>query len=539
MTEVGSRYNRWHDPMRERALPSTLQKFLIVLSLLALVAFAAASGSHAGSHSAQAESQQPANPSTEADLTPSVTPSAASAKVCAACIRANMNFLASDALRGRGSATPDELVAATYVGSQLEQYGVEPAGDNGTYVQRGTLIRQNLTAPPELHYMTPADGIPSQTMTWTHSKEMLVVLLSDPNFRGALKRLDSDKTAGTEQEKHPGTPAAGKAFEGRVVLVTGQDRKKIKAAVLEALQQGAVAVVEPASPQLVESWDARGKVLPELPVRLEGGGRAELGTDGNVFAVSEKALAGLKEIPDGVMFYMEAAVSALKKSYTWNALGKIPGSDPSLSKSALLLSAHLDHIGVGKPVKGDSIYNGADDDASGVMAVLELARAIASGPKPKRPVLFALFGSEELGGLGSAWFQAHPPIPLDEIAVNLEFEMIGRPDPKYPADSLWLSGWERSNLGPTLAEHGAKLVGDQRPEQNFFMRSDNYVLAKRGVVAQTASSYGMHSDYHQPSDDVAHIDFKHMTDAIGSLIGPVEWLVHSDFKPEWKEGGKP
>jgi hypothetical protein len=539
MTELRSRYNRWHDPMRERALPSTLQKFLIVFTLLALSAFAAESGNYVASDSPQAETQQPVNPSTDVDLTPSATTNAVEAKVCAACIRANMNFLASDALRGRGSATQDEFVAATYIGAQLEQYGVEPAGDNGTYIQRGTLIRQNLTASPQLHYMTPGDGIPSQTMTWTHGKEMLVVLLSAANFRGALKRLDSDKTAGTEQEKHPGTPAAGKAFEGRVVLVTGQDRKKIKAAVLEALQQGAVAVVEPASPQLVESWDARGKVLPELPVRLEGGGRAELGTDGNVFAVSEKALAGLKEIPDGVMFYMEAAVSALKKSYTWNALGKIPGSDPSLSKSALLLSAHLDHIGVGKPVKGDSIYNGADDDASGVMAVLELARAIASGPKPKRPVLFALFGSEELGGLGSAWFQAHPPIPLDEIAVNLEFEMIGRPDPKYPADSLWLSGWERSNLGPTLAEHGAKLVGDQRPEQNFFMRSDNYVLAKRGVVAQTASSYGMHSDYHQPSDDVAHIDFKHMTDAIGSLIGPVEWLVHSDFKPEWKEGGKP
>ncbi len=525
--------------MRERVLPSTLQKFLIVFSLLALGAFAAASGNHAASDSSQAETQQPANPAFNEGATPSATSKTANTGVCAACIRANMDFLASDALRGRGSATPDELVAATYVGAQLEHYGVEPAGDDGTYLQRATLIRQNLAAPPQLHYMTPGDGIPSQTMTWTNGKEMLVIILSDANFRGALKRLDSDKTSGREQEKHPGTPATGKAFEGRVVLVTGQDRKKIRAAVLEALQEGAVAVIEPAPPQLVESWEARGKVLPELPVRLEGGGRAELGTDGNIFAVSEKALAGLKEIPDGVMFYMEAAVSAPKKSYTWNALGKIPGSDPSLSRSALLLSAHLDHIGVGKPVKGDSIYNGADDDASGVVAVLELARAIASGPKPKRPVLFALFGSEELGGLGSAWFQKHPPIPLDQVAVNLEFEMIGRPDPKYPADSLWLSGWDRSNLGPMLAEHGAKLVGDQRPEQNFFMRSDNYVLAKRGVVAQTASSYGMHSDYHQPSDDLAHIDFKHMTDAIGSLIGPVEWLVHSDFKPEWKEGGRP
>jgi aminopeptidase YwaD len=506
---------------------------------MALAAFAAARGNPAAPRFSQAATPQPANLAPDVDLTASVAPQSVNTTVCASCIRANMDFLASDALRGRGSSTPDELVAATYIGAQLEQYGVEPAGDNGTYLQRATLIRQTLTAAPELHYMTPGDGIPSQTMTWTHGKEMLVVLLSDADFRGTLKRLDSDKFSGPEAEKHPGTPPAGTSLEGHVVLVTGQDRKKIHGAVLAALQAGAVAVLEPAPPQLLDSWDSRGKVVPELPVRLEGGGRAELGSDGNIFAVSEKAVAGLKEIPDGVMFYMEARVSAPKKSYTWNALGKIPGSDPSLSKSALLLSAHLDHLGVGKPVKGDSIYNGADDDASGVVAVLELARAIASGPKPKRPVLFALFGSEELGGLGSAWFQRHPPTPLDEIAVNLEFEMIGRPDPKYPADSLWLSGWERSNLGPTLAEHGAKLVGDRRPEQNFFMRSDNYVLAKKGVVAQTASSYGMHSDYHQPSDDIAHIDFKHMTEAIGSLIGPIEWLVNSDFKPEWKEGGKP
>jgi aminopeptidase YwaD len=525
--------------MRERPVPSTLQKFLIVFSLLALAAFAATPGSHATDTMSQDAAQQPAALAPNVDATPSVTPKSATTKVCAACIRANMEFLASDALRGRGSATSDELVAATYVGAQLEQYGVEPAGDNGTYVQRATLLRQTLTAPPELHYMTPGNGIPAQTITWTHGKEMLVVVLNDVSFRGALKRLNADQTSGSAQEKHPGTPPAGKAFQGRTVLITGQDRKKIHAAVFEALEQGAVAVIEPAPPQLVGSWEARGKELPELPVQLEGGGHAELGVDGNVFAASEKALEKLEHIPDGVMFYMDAVASAPKKSYTWNAVGKLPGSDPALSKSALLLSAHLDHLGVGKPVKGDSIYNGADDDASGVVAVLELARALASGPKPKRPVLFALFGSEELGGLGSAWFQAHPPIPLDEIAVNLEFEMIGRPDPEYPADSLWLSGWERSNLGPTLAEHGAKLVGDKRPKENFFQRSDNYVLAKRGIVAQTASSFGMHSDYHQPSDDVAHIDFKHLDEAIGSLIAPIEWLVNSGFRPEWKPGGKP
>ena len=117
--------------------------------------------------------------------------------------------------------------------------------------------------------------------------------------------------------------------------------------------------------------------------------------------------------------------------------------------------------------------------------------------------------------MGSTWFQGHPPVPLDKIAANLEFEMIGRPDPKYAADKLWLTGWERSNLGPALAAHGAKLEGDKRPEEHFFMRSDNYVLAKKGVVAQTVSSFGLHKDYHQPSDDLEHIDFPHMTEAIG------------------------
>jgi Zn-dependent M28 family amino/carboxypeptidase len=154
-------------------------------------------------------------------------------------------------------------------------------------------------------------------------------------------------------------------------------------------------------------------------------------------------------------------------------------------------------------------------------------------------VVFALFGSEEVGGLGSSWFGAHPPVPLAEIAANVEFEMIGRRDPKYPDDSMWLSGWDRTNLGPALAAHGAKLVKDERPEEHFFMRSDNYVLAKKGVVAQTASSFGLHADYHQPSDDLAHIDFQHMRMAIASLIGSIEWLVNSDFRPRWVDGGKP
>jgi Zn-dependent M28 family amino/carboxypeptidase len=204
----------------------------------------------------------------------------------------------------------------------------------------------------------------------------------------------------------------------------------------------------------------------------------------------------------------------------------------------VIISAHYDHIGV-RPGQADPIYNGADDDASGTVAVLQLAKKLSSGKKPRRTVYFVLFGSEELGSLGGDHFQKNPPVDLNKIVAQVEFEMIGRPDPKVNPGTLWMTGFERTDLGPELAKRGAALVGDPHPEQNFFERSDNFPMAKRGVVAQTISSYGLHPQYHQPDDDIAHIDFAHMTHAIESMIKPIEWFVNSDFKPQWKPGMKP
>lgn len=225
---------------------------------------------------------------------------------------------------------------------------------------------------------------------------------------------------------------------------------------------------------------------------------------------------------------------------TWNAVGVLKGSDPKLAGEAVLLSAHLDHLGTDERLQGDRIFNGADDDASGVTAVLELARALGVGAaRPRRTVYFVCFGSEETGGAGAAWFLDHPPIPLERMVANLEFEMIGRPDKAVPKGTLWLTGWERSDLGPELARQGARLVGDPHPEQNFFARSDNIALARRGVVAQTVSSFGLHPQYHRPDDDLAHLDVPHMTEAIGSMVKPVRWLANGDFQPRWNPGKKP
>ncbi len=443
-------------------------------------------------------------------------------RVCAACIRAHEEFLASDALEGRGSGTRDEEIAATYVAAQLRQYGIAPAGDDGGYMQRAETVRTRLTAPPQISI---GDG---QAITWNYGKEFIFQFAAGSEFSGPLQKVDSERLA------------VGKDLPveaGAVVLVRGTDRKGIRQAAERLFTSGAAAILIPSGDGEEERFAHAAKKLPEM--------RTRLATDsGSMFPrvsfleVSQQAVADLEKVPNGTMVKMDAPSTA-EKGHTWNAIGMLRGSDARLRKSAILLSAHLDHLGIGPEVNGDSIYNGADDDASGTTAVLELARVLGRGPRPRRTVIFALYGSEEAGGLGSTYFEDHAPAPLAEIAANLEFEMIGRADAMVGADRLWLTGWERSNLGPELAAHGAKLVRDPHPEQNFFMRSDNYVLAKKGVVAQTVSSYGLHQDYHAPSDDLRHLNFAHMDAAIGSLIRPIEWLVNSNFTPRWKPGGRP
>ena len=244
-----------------------------------------------------------------------------------------------------------------------------------------------------------------------------------------------------------------------------------------------------------------------------------------------KSYLAATQLADGAAVKLDADV---KPGHTWNAIGQLKGADPKLANDVILLTAHLDHLG-SRGTTGDTIFNGADDDASGSVAVLELAEAIAKGARPKRTVMFAWFGSEESGGAGARNFLDHPPVPLEQIVANLEFEMIGRADDKVPPHTLWLTGYERTNLGPELAKRGAKIVADPHPEQSFFTRSDNIQLARRGVIAQTVSSFGLHTDYHKASDEIATIDFKHMTDSIRSMLAPVRWLANARSSPSgWK-----
>jgi Zn-dependent M28 family amino/carboxypeptidase len=157
-----------------------------------------------------------------------------------------------------------------------------------------------------------------------------------------------------------------------------------------------------------------------------------------------------------------------KRKSSINVVGIIRGSDPSVTNEHILVGAHHDHVGTGRAVNGDSIYNGADDDASGVVAVLEVARALANGPRPRRTIVFTTTTGEEMGLLGTRWYIANPVLPIDEMVADLQIEMIGRPDSLAGGPGrAWLTGYERSTMGDMLAANDIPMIVDPRPEQKL------------------------------------------------------------------------
>lgn len=417
-----------------------------------------------------------------------------------------MEFLASDALNGRASGSRDEWIAAAYIASQLRRWGIEPLGDDGGYVQDVRIERSEVASDPVLSFAS---------RRFMHGKEI------------AVSRLSGTRVSGPLQRYHAGTPVS----KGAVLLIA------------EGAPAPAAADVAAASMILaIETDQARSRRLasPRRPLTIQqiAGVPARAAV-----ALAKESYAAIAALPDGTPIELAADAKPAVVGHTWNVLGRLTGRDRTRARDAILLTAHLDHLGSrtqpNAPAGADAIFNGADDDASGSVAVLELAEALASGKRPRRTVVFAWFGSEESGGAGASHFIDAPAIPLDTIVANLEFEMIGRADAAVAPHTLWLTGYERSNLGPALARRGARIVADPHPEQNFFSRSDNIQLARRGVIAQTVSSFGLHTDYHRPSDEVKTIDFAHMTDAIKSMLSPVLWLANSNFRPEWLAGQKP
>jgi hypothetical protein len=432
-----------------------------------------------------------------------------------------MDFLASDALQGRGSGTQFELLAGQYIASQMQQFGIEPAGEEvagaKTYIQTVNITRNAFTDAPKVSYSS--NGSP---VSFEHGKEIVVLRMNSASIGGQLQKIASDE----------------KPKSGAIVFVKlrqNEDTQSLMRNLQMLLSSGAAAVIVEETPQWRAQWS-------NLAARKISYTTISNNTASafNIIIAGKDAANALNQLADGTQIEIKGQLAQPQMQRTWNAVGKLTGTDSRLSAEVILLSAHMDHLGVRENAPGeDKIFNGADDDASGCVAVHELARVLAQGARPKRTVYFAFFGSEEAGGYGSQYFINNLPFPKDKLTANLQFEMIGRPDAKVSANELWLTGYDRSNLGIELAKQGAKLVADPHPKENFFQRSDNYTLARQGVIAHTVSSFGLHTDYHKSSDEIKTIDFNHMTRSINSMVRSVQWLVNSTFKPVWYEGKKP
>ncbi len=428
-------------------------------------------------------------------------------------IDAHLRFLASDALQGRGSGTRDEWIAATYIGAQLAALGLEPMGADGWFVQPIEVQRLKAASPPTLV---------AGDQRHVRGEAFLVSSIAAPRVGGPLHHHKDGAAvpAGATVILAADAPPAAISAVMSAPLVL----RRVSAAQAGNWAQLAKQQSERIASQLVN--------VPETPGAPPGP---------TVVTLGAAVFDALHALADGTPVHLDTEFAPLDRTRTWNVVGRLPGSDPSAASEAIVVSAHLDHIGVsaGRGDASDAINNGADDDASGVTAVIELARLLAQGPQTRRPIVFALFGSEEAGGFGARYFVERPVLPLTDILADLQIEMIGRPDPAVAAGTLWLTGYERSTLGPLLAAHGARLVQDPHPTQRFFERSDNIRFARRGVVAHTVSSFGLHREYHQPSDELQHINLAHMRDAIASLVAPVRWLATTTDKPDWLPGQKP
>lgn len=461
-------------------------------------------------------------------------------------LRRDLFVFASDSFRGRESGTADGHRAARFIAERLRALGLEPAGDSG-YFQRVPLQREGLgagtrftvtqgtqvTTLPLERALVPVlnlgDGAPAPK----HAGEGDVVFmghLADP--RGAALVDVRGKVAvvlhGAPPESDPATRAR---LESQEMLGTriGALIPGGPAAIVLLMHDGTEAQFRQFAPELMRSMGAAGgaattsdaeRPLPLILIGLAREGQALL--PGDWRTARPRALEG-RRFAGRVEVQREVVTS-------YNVLGIVRGSDPRLSRTYLAYGAHLDHVGLQEPVGGDSIANGADDDGSGSVALLAIARVLQQSPeKPRRSVLFAWHTAEEKGLLGSAHFVEKPTVPIDSIVAQINADMIGRngaateasPIPADAASRLFIVGPgaapndQSRALGTLVDSVNARQPrpftldrewdSPTHPERIYF-RSDHYNYAKKGIPIVFFTT-GLHADYHKPSDHADKIEY--------------------------------
>ena len=425
-------------------------------------------------------------------------------------VLSTISFLASDEMAGRDTPSPQLNIASQYVAARFRGAGLDGAGSEDSFFQIHQLVT---TMPPEDATVLSLEG-------------------GNPIFHrgilsGGAEAIDLTATVVKESDAMAADVADVVFLDSLHVPPQAAERPQLVLATvarrIRALREKNTKVVlvpcdgESILPQIAEQ-------LLEKSLFLKDGLKPECAV----------VLVPSDTNPVGQKLSIRVAAQREIENPVRNVVGILRGSDPQLSQEAVLISAHLDHIGV-RDYGDDRINNGADDNATGVTAVVSLADAFGSlKTKPRRSIVFVTFWGEEKGLLGSRHFVDNPLWPLSKIIANINIEMVGRPETDA-REKAWMTGWKHSNLGPIM-NSGAQRVGVEifnRTDvgEMLYSRSDNYSFVRKGVVAHSFSAGSLHADYHQPSDEWEKLDIPHMTKVIQGLFAGALFVAQNSVPP--------
>jgi Zn-dependent M28 family amino/carboxypeptidase len=497
-------------------------------------------------------------------------------------LKADITYLADDKLKGRQPGTEGYQMAADYVISRMKAYGVQPAGDAGGWLQQVKLRKAFIGPNPEVVLTKGTSG-----SILAYGKDVTVTP-SPAEAKGSVNAPVVLVGYGVTNAEQNYDDYKGIDVKGKAVLIFRGAPKSFPSSVAShsmdivtlqknAAAHGAVAV-------LFASSDSTRHIISNLnrPSYSVLDDQGKVAVSGSFYSTQIKMVANLsysasKQLLQGAGKDIEPTVAALKDgtvqstdlgftlkgSYTstwqdvnsFNVVGKVTGSDAKLKNESVVHSAHLDHLGIGRPVAGDSLYNGAHDNASGVASMLQIANIYSHVKvKPKRSVLFVAVTGEELGELGSGYFAVHPTVPVKNIVADVNTDM---PTIIAPLLSVTALGAEHSSLAKVVDEAAAYMdltvEPDPEPKENRFVRSDQYSFVKQGIPALHIK-YGSRTPdgknnlnetvavwrakyYHKPQDDIngmfdfdAGAKYARLNFLIGYLV------ANNPVRPEWNKG---
>ncbi|KMS54053.1 M28 family metallopeptidase [Sphingobium cupriresistens] len=468
-----------------------------------------------------------------------------------AAMRAHVEFLADDLLQGRDTGSEGHEIAARYVASQFDGLGLKPAGDNGSWLQRITFQKTEFDKTPATLTVTGPAGAKS----FTHAGDVIVGINADQPHLDVTAPLVF-VGYGLENARLGLNDYAGLDVKGKIVVTLrgypkglpseeGAHLSATKGKIAES--HGAIGMIAFNTLQSAKArpWARMVQfadepdftwVSPEgVPFNAAPGLRASAMLNDPaaqaVFSGAPTTIAAIRKTadkpggkPKGFALKTGVTIKAdtvSQRVTSPNVVAILPGSDPKLKDEYVVLSAHLDHIGVSAAKPGDApdkdrINNGALDNGAGIATMLEVARAMAEAPdKPRRSIIFLASTAEEKGLLGADYYARHPSVPVRQIVGNVDLDM---PLLLYPFTDLIAFGADHSTLGPIVAKAvapmGVTLAADPMPQETIFVRSDHYMFVKQGVPAVfLATGYANGGEkaweaflggaYHHPGDDMS------------------------------------